>query len=712
MGRGWLFAGAVLLGACVRQGLIFEGPEGGSDLEAPKALQEPKILQMHGDRRVDPFYWMRDREDPRVLDYLRAENTYLKKNMSGVEDLRAQLFEELKSRIEPDESSVPLRRGDFWYQYQYREGFEHPLYLRRPKSPTGEPELLIDLNQLAEGENYFQATGLRVSPNHQILALGVDTVGRRQYVVKFKDLRSGEFLAAEIAGTTGQIAWAQDSETVFFVRRDPETLRPNQVFRVHLREPEKQSLVFEESDPEFATSIYNSKSGDFVFIISYSTETTETQYLRASDPQAAAQVVSPRRRSHHYFVEHRRDSFLIRSNHEAKNFRLMKSPISPNQQPESWEEILPHQPQILLESFSVFDDFLAIEEKTGGLDQIRIHHFEDPSKSHLVKFDEEVFSAHLATQFEMKDEKPRILFSSLAIPERTYAYDVQSRQLELLKEKKIMGDFDSTRYESKRLWATARDGTRIPVSLVYRKDRFQSQQPQALLLLGYGAYGISYPISFQSSSVSLLDRGLIVAIAHVRGGQEMGREWYEQGRLHNKMNSFTDFIDVAEFLISENYTRPDKLAAQGGSAGGLLMGAVINMRPELFRAVVAVVPFVDVVTTMLDESIPLTTGEYDEWGNPNEIEFYRTILSYSPYDQVTEQSYPALLVTSGLHDSQVQFWEPTKWVAKLRLFQQGEAPILLYTDLEAGHGGKSGRFKALEDQALRLSFILRELDAR
>jgi oligopeptidase B len=671
----------------------------------PVANVVPRELVTHGHVRVDDYYWLNDRDDPEVIAYLEAENEYTAALMGHTEDLRGTLFEEIKGRIKQTDLSVPTLQDGFYYYSRTEDGKEYPIYARKKGSLDAPEQIMLDLNELAEGHTFYSAAGRQVSSGRNILAFGEDARGRRIYTIRFKNLDTGEFLEDEIPGVSGNMAWAEDNRTLFYTKRDLQTLRTFQVYRHVLgTDPAADALVFEETDEEFSCFIGKTKSKEYLIIGSGHTLTNEYRFLDARDPAGEFTVFLPRDRGHEHDIDHFGDHFYIRTNDGgASNFKLMRTPVDQRGM-ENWEEVIGHRGDVLLEGFEIFRDHLVVLERRNGLREIRIRPWSGESE-HYIQFDEPAYQAFARGNPEMNTDVLRFGYTSLTTPGTVYDYDMNTRERKLLKQEEVLGGFDSSDYVTERLYAPARDGVDVPVSIVYRAGtEMDGESP--LLLYAYGSYGASRDASFSSPRLSLLDRGFVYAIAHIRGGQELGRQWYEDGKLFNKINTFTDYIDVAEFLVARGYTSPDRLFARGGSAGGLLMGAVVNMRPDLFKGVIALVPFVDVVTTMLDESIPLTTFEYDEWGNPNDIEYYRYMLSYSPYDQVEAKDYPNMLVTTGLHDSQVQYWEPAKWVAKLRAMKTDENVLLLKTNMEAGHGGASGRYKRYEDTAFEYAFML------
>ena len=673
--------------------------------QPPIARVVPHELERHGHVRVDDYYWLKERDNPQVIEHLEAENEYTEAVMARTGELREELFAEIKGRIKETDESVPYKLDDYFYVTRYEEGRQYPVYCRRKGSPEAADEVMVDVNALAEGEEYCSVQSLRVSFDQNLLAYAVDTVGRRIYTIYFKNLTTGEILPDTIPEVTGNLAWANDNKTLFYSKQDPVTLRSHRIYRHVLgTDPAADVLVYEESDETFRCAVSRTKSKKYLLIASSQTLASEVRYLDAASPTGTFTVIEPRRREHRYSVDHRGDDFYIRTNDDATNFRLMKTPVSSPGR-ESWQEVVPHRGDVLLEDFELFDDYLVTAERCAGLVHLRIRPWSGGSE-HEIDFGEPAYQAGFDVNPALDTEVLRYFYTSLATPRSTYDYDMRTRRKTLLKRDEVLGGFDPADYRSERLHATARDGVEVPISLVYRRDKFARDGASPLLLTGYGAYGISREASFLASRLSLLDRGFAFAIAHVRGGQELGRPWYEDGKLLKKKKTFSDFITCAEHLIAERYADPRRLYAQGGSAGGLLVGAVVNLRPDLFHGVIAAVPFVDVVTTMLDDSIPLTTGEYDEWGDPNEKDYYDYILSYSPYDNVAARDYPHLLVTTGLHDSQVQYWEPAKWVAKLRALKTDHNRLLLKTDLEAGHGGKSGRYERYRDTAFEYAFLL------
>lgn len=674
-----------------------------ADLKPPHAKRiSHKIEAPHGHIRDDPYYWMKKRDDPAVISYLEAENDYTKTVLKKTEALQNVLFEEIVGRIVQDDSTVPYREKNYEYYRRYRKGDSYPLSCRR-KVGTKKEEIMFDIPALARGHEFFSLRTGERSSNEKIVAFSTDVQGRRIYTLQFKNLETGEILPDKIEKVTGNHAWANDNKTVFYTRQDPRTLRSHRVYRHVLGSPvQDDELVFEEKDETYRCYVYKTKSERFIVIGCSQTLSDEFLLIEADQPGLKPRVFSPRRRNLEHSIDHWGDQFLVRTNKEAPNFRLMTTPVG-NTAEKNWKEVIPTRDDVYLSSVEVFRDYLVVVERRDALNRIRIRNTE--GQWHEIDFGEPAYSVSLGVNAEMDTETLRFSFESMRTPDSSFDYNMSTRKKTLLKEEKVLGGFDRNDYRTERLDATARDGTKIPISLVYHK-RVKQDGSAPLYLYGYGSYGASMSASFRSTMLSLVDRGFIYAIAHVRGGQEHGRHWYEDGKLMKKKNTFTDFIDCAEYLVKKRYADPERLFAGGGSAGGLLIGAVANMRPDLFRGLIADVPFVDVVTTMLDDSIPLTTFEYDEWGNPADEEAYHYMLSYSPYDNVAPVDYPALLILAGLHDSQVQYWEPAKWTARLRHRSTGSNPILLKTDMTSGHGGASGRFDRYRDTALEHAFLL------
>ena len=673
--------------------------------QPPLANKIPKELKIHGDVRVDEFYWLNDRENPEVIDYLNKENDYYKQETKHTKIFQEDLFEEMKSRIKKDDSSVPYKYNGYWYITKYEKGKDYPIYTRKKESLDSIEELLFDCNIMAKDHSYFRLVGLNISPNNQFISYGLDTTGRRQYNLRIKDLKSNKIFKEEIWNTTGSSTWANDNKTLFYSLKDETTLRSEAIYKHRLNtNPENDELVFEEKDDTFGVGVYKTKSQKYLVISSYSTLTTEYQILNANNPDGIFKVFQARTRGLEYSISHFENYFYIVSNIDnAQNFKLSKTSEN-NTEKANWVDVISHREDVLLEGVDIFKDFLVVSERENGLNKIKISTW-DNSTSYYLPFNSETYTAYTTSNIDFETTKLRYGYQSLVTPSSVIEFDMITKEKTILKEQEVLDvDFNKEKYTSKRLWANASDGSKIPISLVHHVDtEINSNTP--LLLYAYGSYGSTIDPYFSTVRLSLLNRGFVYAIAHIRGGEYMGRQWYEDGKLFKKRNTFTDFIDSSKFLINNNYTSPEHLYAMGGSAGGLLMGAVINMAPELYNGVVAQVPFVDVITTMLDDTIPLTTGEYDEWGNPNDKEYYDYIKTYSPYDNITNKMYPNLLVTTGLHDSQVQYWEPAKWVARLRDLDKNTSKLYLDTNMDAGHGGSSGRFESLKEIASVYAFL-------
>jgi oligopeptidase B len=690
------------------------------DFNPPVAAVRPHTITSPNGARTDPYYWLRDdeRANPEVLAYLAAENAYRERCMAAVQPFENALYEEIIARLKQDDTSVPYRKHGHWYSTRFEPGKEHPIFTRRKDSPDAPEEILLDANALALGHDYYRIGALEVSPNCQWLAFCEDTVGRRQYALRFKNLATGELLAAAISDVESDVAWANDNRTILYVEKDPETLLGLYVKKHVLgADPQHDVVAFEQTDLTFYTGVSKSKSERFIFLHMESTVSSEWRYAHADDPALEFRTFLPHERDHEYQVEHLGDGFIIRTNWQARNFRLMRVAVGGEANRADWQDVVAHREDTFIEDFDVFNGFLALSVRSGGLAKISIVHVgTDPAAqgsiseqgcATFIGSDEAAYGMALSVNPELDTDLLRYAYSSLTTPTTIYDYNVRTGEKVLLKRDPVVGSFDPANYRSEFLFAPARDGSRIPVSLAYR-DGLKRDGTAPLLQYAYGAYGLSTDPSFSSARLSLLDRGFVYAIAHVRGGQEMGRAWYDSGRKLNKMNSFNDFIDVTRHLVAERYAAKDRVFAMGGSAGGLLVGAVANLSPGDYRGIVAQVPFVDVVTTMLDDSIPLTTNEYDEWGNPRIRAEYDCMLSYSPYDNVRPQTYPAMLVTTGLWDSQVQYYEPAKWIAKLRAVNTCRNSLLLHVDMQAGHGGKSGRFQRYREIAMEYAFLLNE----
>ncbi len=675
-------------------------------MDAPKAIKQPHSMTIHGDTRVDNYFWLRDddRQSPEVIEYLEQENKYAQQVLANGESLRSDILQELIGRVKQDDQSVPYTSNGYIYRTVYQQGKNYPIYQRRPVDKQTDEQAdwqtLIDGNQRAEGADYYRLGGLTISPDNKTMAVSEDRQGRNNFAISFRQLDGDQWQNNIINGTSGNIVWANDSETLFYVNKHAKTLLPYQVFRHQYGKQQKDDQkIYEESDDTFYVSLAKSTSKDYILLGITSTETAEYRLIDANNPQSELTLFQPRKTGHEYYVDHFKDRFYIRSNHEHELFGLYVA----NNEKQAWETVIAPREGVDLEGFELFNQWLVIEERQNGLVNLRQINWQTKEESY-IPFDDPAYMTWIGYNPEPDTEYLRYGYSSMTTPSSTYEINMNTKERHLLKQQEVKG-FQRDLYASERLWFTAQDGVKVPVSLVYRKDKFVSGA-NPLLVYGYGAYGHSIDPAFSSSRLSLLDRGFVYAIAHIRGGGELGKKWYTQGKLENKKNSFSDFIDVTNSLVSQGYGQAGHIYGMGGSAGGLLMGAVVNMAPDLYEGIVAAVPFVDVMTTMLDPTIPLTTGEYDEWGNPEQKEAYFRMLAYSPYDNIKAQRYPHMLVTTGLHDSQVQYWEPVKWVAKLRDMKQGNSILLLETNMSAGHGGKSGRFNALEDIATEYSFIL------
>ncbi len=667
----------------------------------PICPAKPKDLIAHNDVRQDPYYWLNDRTNPEVIKYLEEENEYTSKVIAGGESFRSALFKEMKSRIKEDDSSVPYKLRGYWYYTRFEIGSEYPIHCRKKDSLDNEEYVMLNVNELAKDHAYYHLGGLSISTNNSIISFGVDTLSRRIYTIYFKDLISGKILDVTIENTTGSCVWSNDNKTVFYTTKDPQTLRSDKIHRFDL-ETNQSVEVYHEVDESFYTSVSKTKSREYILISSSSSVTSEYQYIDANNPIGEFTVFQPRKRRHEYGIAHFKDSWFVVTNYDALNFRLMKCSLGQTSM-NHWVEVIPHREDVLLEGIELFDDFMVVEERRMGLTHMVINQF-STGKSHDLPVDDSCYSMGSSINPEFNTNHLRYSFTSLVTPASVYDYNMETGERELLKQQEIIGGYDTNLYQSERILVEARDGEKIPMSMVYKKGFLQDGN-QPILLYGYGSYGHSMDPTFSSIRLSLLDRGFAFVIAHIRGGEELGRKWYEGGKLLNKKNTFNDFIDCAKYLVNEKFTSEHHLYAMGGSAGGLLMGAVVNMEPTLFNGVVAAVPFVDVVTTMLDESIPLTTGEFDEWGNPKDKAHYDYIKQYSPYDNIEAKAYPNMLITTGLHDSQVQYWEPAKWVAKLRKMKTDSHVLLLKTEMDFGHGGASGRFEQLKEIALDYYFL-------
>lgn len=673
-------------------------------LPAPVAAKRPRSVTVHGDTLVDDYFWLREKGAAEVTAYLEAENAYADERMAPTTDIQTTLYEEILGRIQETDQSAPYRKGAFEYYERTEEGKQYRRYCRREAGKANTEQVLLDMNALAKERPFLALGAYEVSPDGRYLAFSLDETGFREYTLQIKDLRSGEMLAKKFEKTSS-VAWASDSRTLFYTLED-DTKRPHQVLRHALGSTQEDALVYQENDERFRVAVWRSRSGEFVFRGAFSHTTTEIGFLRASEPAGDWRLVAKRQQDHEYSVAHRGKDFLIRTNDRGRNFRIVRAPVS-NPSRSSWQELLAQRDEVMLEDLDVFEGFYVTLERENGLPYLRVSRF-DGAASHRVAIDEPVYALYPGKNEEFSTDVYRFEYESLTTPDSVFDYDVHAKSRELIKQVEVVGDYDASNYQSERLWATSGDGTRVPISVVYKMGT-PKDGSAPMLLVGYGSYGYAYPTGFSHARVSLLDRGMIYAIAHVRGGGELGKPWHDDGRMQNKMNTFTDFISVAEHLIANGYTSSERLAIEGGSAGGLLMGAVSNLRPDLFGVVVSLVPFVDVLNTMLDDTLPLTVGEYEEWGNPNERDAYFRIKAYSPYTNIAARPYPTMLVRTSLNDSQVMYWEPAKYVAKLRAHKTTDTPLLFKINMDAGHGGASGRYDYLRETALDYAFILTHL---
>jgi oligopeptidase B len=670
----------------------------------PVATIKPKQLVSPHGTRTDNYYWLNERENPEVIKYLEAENSYFETQMAPMKGLEEKLFQEMKGRIKEQDESVPYRDNGYYYATRFEAGAEYPIYSRRKGDLKAPEEVLLDANQMGKGRSYFAVGGMSVSDNNQVMAFSTDTVSRRLYTLRFKDLITGKLYPEKIANTEGAAVWAADNKTVFYAKKDVTTLLPYQLMRHTLgTDPKQDVLVYEEKDNTFGLHVGRTKSKRFILLTLGSSLSDEVRYLDAAKPTEALKTFLPREADHLYQIEDFGDKFYIRTNWQAPNFRVMSTPIAATAKT-NWKDVIPHRADAFIDEMEIFKDFLVLNERKNGLLELRVINWKD-MKDHYLKFNELAYVSNIGVNREFDTPVLRYGYTSLTTPNSVFDYDMNTRKSTLRKEQAVLGGFNKADYVTERVRVPSRDGKKIPMEIVYKKG-FNKDGNAPVLQYAYGSYGINMDPAFSSGRLSLLDRGFAYVLCNIRGGQELGRQWFEDGRMGHKINSFNDFIDCSEYLIKSKYTSPQKLFAMGGSAGGLLMGAVLNMRPDLYKGVIAAVPFVDVVTTMSDASIPLTTGEYDQWGNPADKVSYDYMLSYSPYDQVKKQAYPNILVTTGLHDSQVQYFEPAKWVAKLRTMKTDNNLLLLHTDMSAGHGGASGRFKSLHDQARNFAFML------
>ena len=707
-------------------------------MQAPRAKKVPKELNIHGDTRIDNYFWMNQREDPEVIDYLNEENAYGKEVMKPTEGFQKDLYEEMIARIKKDDESVPYQKKGYWYYTRFTEEGQYPIYCRKKDTMENPEEILMDVNVMAEGHSYYSVGGLSISPDNKYIVFGEDTVSRRIYTLKMKSIATGEILELNIPGTTGGASWAGDSQTLFYTLKDETTLRSAKIMSYNILTKEEK-VRFIEMDDTFNCGVYKSKSEKYIIISSGASITSEYQFILADSPEEEFKIFQPRIRGLEYSISHFENKWYVMTNWDAQNFRLMETDEVLTEKI-NWKEVIAHREDTLLEGVESFKNFMVVEERTNGQNFIRVIN-QETKEEHYMEFESETYDCWTSTNVDFDTEILRYGYTSMTTPSSAFDYNMATRDKVLLKQQIVLGGYDESLYDSKRIWATARDGKKVPMSVVYKKDASDSassreesevvslsdsassreesevvslsdsassrivSKARPTLLYAYGSYGHSLDPYFSSIRLSLLDRGFVFVIAHIRGGEDLGRQWYDDGKMLNKKNTFTDFVDCAEHLIAAEITTAGQLYAQGGSAGGLLMGAVMNMRPELWNGVLAQVPFVDVVTTMLDDTIPLTTGEYDEWGNPNEEEYYHYIKSYSPYDQVEAKAYPNTFITTGLHDSQVQYWEPAKWIAKLREMKTDDNILLMDCNMETGHGGASGRFEALKETAKEFAFL-------
>jgi len=675
-------------------------------LNPPTVKKIPKSLTIHNDTRIDNYFWLNDRENPEVIDYLNKENAYFEQMTGHTQEFQANLFEEMKARIKEDDESVPYKFNGYWYIVKFKKNKDYPIYIRKKDTLEAPDELLFDCNIMAEGHAYFKLTGLSISLDNTLVSYGIDTTGRRQYTLNVKNLVTGEISSEQIENTTGVATWANDNKTLFYTLKNPQTLRSEKIFKHKIGENSKNDvLVYTEEDDTYGVTVYKTKSRKFIIIACYSTLTSESRILDANTPDGEFSVFQERIRGLEYGINHYQDSFFIVTNADkATNFKLMQTPDTATSKT-NWKEVIPHREDVLLEDIDIFKEFLVISERSNGLNKIRIRRW-DTLEEYYLPFDSETYTAYTGTNVDFDTTVLRYGYNAMTTPSSVIDFDMVTKVKTIKKEQQVLGGtFKKDNYISERIWATTEDGTKVPMSVVYHKDTKKSADTP-VLQYAYGSYGSTIDPYFSTIRLSLLDRGFIYVIAHIRGGEYLGRPWYENGKLLQKRNTFTDFIDCSKHLIEQGYTSADHLYAMGGSAGGLLMGVITNLAPELYNGIVAQVAFVDVITTMLDDSIPLTTGEYDEWGNPNDKIYYDYMKSYSPYDNIEAKAYPNFLITTGLHDSQVQYWEPAKWVAKLREFKTDNNLLLLHTNMDAGHGGASGRFESLKEDAQEFAFLL------
>jgi len=680
-----------------------------SKIIPPKAKKIKKELTIHNDTRIDNYYWLRDREDPKVIKYLENENEYSDAVMKDTKKLQTKLYDEMVNRIKQEDESVPYKFNGYYYYTRFEKGNEHPIYCRKKGSLESKEEILLNENEMAKGFSYFHIADFSVSPDNKIIAYSVDTLSRRKYTIKFINLETGELLKDNIPNTSGNIVWANDNKTIFYNVKD-KSLRPYKTVKHILKTDVKNDkTVYEEKDNTFYHTVSKSKSQKYILFCSESTLFTEYHILDANTPNGKLKIIQPRQKDLEYNVDHIGKYFYIRTNKDAKNFKIVRTDIN-HLSMKNWKDVVSAQDDVFISDYELFNNYLVVKEFKNALPFIKILDFVN-DKKYTINIKESAYTLWISTNAESDSDILRYGYESMTTPSSIYDFNMVTKEKKLMKEEEVLGDFDKNNYQTERLFATARDCTKVPISIVYRKG-LKKNGKAPLLIYGYGAYGNNMPAYFSTVRLSLLDRGFVYAIAHIRGGQEMGRKWYEDGKLLKKKNTFYDFIDCTKYLVKEKYASPEKVFAMGGSAGGLLMGAISNMAPDLYTGIIAQVPFVDVVTTMLDESIPLTTGEYDEWGNPNVKKYYDYMLSYSPYDNVEAKEYPNMLITTGLHDSQVQYWEPTKWVAKLRDLKTDDNLLLIHINMDFGHGGASGRFEVYKEYALEYAFIFKILNIK
>lgn len=707
-----ILAGIFLFAACTDQP---KKEEIQMRQNAPVAEKADTLLNEHGQTRVDPYFWMRltdeqksaespDTHTKKVLDYLDAENDFTKKALAHTEDLQQKLYDEIVGRIKKDDESVPYFSNGYWYYTRYESDSEYPIYCRKKENLNSDEIVFLNVNELAEGHDYYSVGGLSISPDNKILSFGEDTLSRRIYTIKFKNLETGDLLDDTIENTTGGGAWANDNKTIFYTTKNKVSLLSEKIYRHKLGTTASSDvMVYHEKDPSYYIGVYKSKSDDFIIIWNSSTLVNQFHILSADNPTGDFKEFSPRDEKHEYSIDHFKNKFYIVTNWEAQNFRLMETPEQFTSK-ENWQEVIPHRENVLLEGLELFDDYMVVDERKEGLTNLRVIN-QTSGDEYYLDFGEPAYAAYISTNAEFNTKTLRFGYTSLTTPSSTFDYNMETKEKTLLKQQEVVGGHNPEDYQSERIWATVRDGVKVPISIVYKKG-FKKDGTMPVLQYAYGSYGSTIDAGFSSTRLSLLDRGFAYAIAHIRGGSMMGRKWYEDGKMFKKKNTFNDFVDCSKFLIEEKYTSAEHLHAYGGSAGGLLMGAIVNMNPELYNGVLSAVPFVDVISTMWDESIPLTTNEFDEWGNPKTLESYEYMKSYSPYDNVKEQDYPNMLVTTGLFDSQVQYWEPAKWVAKLRDKKTDNNLLIMDTNMDAGHGGASGRFKPYKTTALQYAFVM------